>query len=269
MKTDKPRMESRRTAFVNLVKGAGFLTMGGLFWGNLLNEAKATRGILRPPGALPEAKFLSACIKCGACVEACPYHSLKLAVPGNEAQNGTPYFTPREIPCYMCPDIPCTVACPTDALDLKLLLSEANPSKPDINLAQMGVAYVDSENCLAHKGIRCDACYRACPLMGKAISIKNENNPETGKHAFFYPEIHKDVCTGCGVCERACITELPSIIVVSHEAVTGSTGDFYLSTKDKESKVKSENANKNGDKAETEQKTLDYLNDLEGLTDDE
>lgn len=33
---------------------------------------------LRPPGALEEARFLASCIKCGQCVQVCPFHSLRL-----------------------------------------------------------------------------------------------------------------------------------------------------------------------------------------------
>ena len=39
---------------------------------------------LRPPGALPEAEFLAACIRCGLCVRDCPYDTLSLATLGVE-----------------------------------------------------------------------------------------------------------------------------------------------------------------------------------------
>jgi len=34
---------------------------------------------LRPPGAVEEKEFLGLCIKCGQCLQVCPYHSIKLA----------------------------------------------------------------------------------------------------------------------------------------------------------------------------------------------
>ena len=71
---------------------------------------------LRPPGALPEKEFASACIRCGLCVRACPYGALRLAKLGESPATGTPYFIAREVPCEMCEDIPCAGACPTDAL---------------------------------------------------------------------------------------------------------------------------------------------------------
>ncbi|MBQ5460088.1 MAG: 4Fe-4S dicluster domain-containing protein, partial [Rhodocyclaceae bacterium] len=71
---------------------------------------------LRPPGALPEADFLAACVRCGLCVRDCPYDTLKLAEVGDGVPLGTPFFNARAIPCEMCEDIPCVPACPTGAL---------------------------------------------------------------------------------------------------------------------------------------------------------
>ncbi|WP_198151046.1 4Fe-4S binding protein, partial [Hyphomicrobium sulfonivorans] len=34
--------------------------------------------------------FLSACVRCGLCVRACPYDTLKLATLGDPAALGTP-----------------------------------------------------------------------------------------------------------------------------------------------------------------------------------
>jgi ferredoxin len=39
--------------------------------------------LLRPPAALSEEQFQAKCIKCGLCVEACPYKALVLAAPGD------------------------------------------------------------------------------------------------------------------------------------------------------------------------------------------
>ena len=56
------------------------------------------------------------------------------------APAGTPYFTPRSIPCEMCRDLPCVKACPTGAL---------NPKLEDVRNAKMGVAVVDPNACLS------------------------------------------------------------------------------------------------------------------------
>ena len=42
----------------------------------LLALTRDTSDTLRPPGALDERDFLARCIKCGRCIEACPYKAL-------------------------------------------------------------------------------------------------------------------------------------------------------------------------------------------------
>jgi len=174
---------------------------------------------IRPPGALPEEDFLSACVRCGLCVRDCPYDTLDLARFGDEVPTGTPYFTAREIPCEMCEDIPCVKACPTGALD---------PGLTDIDDARMGLAVlIDQENCLNYLGLRCDVCYRVCPLIDEAITLELERNTRTGKHARMLPIVHSDACTGCGKCERACVLEEAAIRVFPRELVKGATGAHY------------------------------------------
>ena len=181
---------------------------------------------LRPPGALDEKEFMSKCIRCGLCVQACPFNTLKLAeFAHNGVPTGTPFFEPRVTPCYMCTDIPCTLACPTGALD-KEKVSENDKLK--INKAQMGLAVVDQKNCVAYFGIQCDACYRACPVLDKALFIEYKRNERTDKHAFLLPVVDSDYCTGCGRCEKACITTKPAITVLPRNLVLGIPNDNYV-----------------------------------------
>jgi ferredoxin-type protein NapG len=42
----------------------------------------------------------------------------------------------------------------------------------------MGVAVVDDSSCIAFWGIQCDACYRACPLLGEAIILNIQKMKE-------------------------------------------------------------------------------------------
>ena len=55
---------------------------------------------LRPPGAVSEKEFLALCIKCGQCLQVCPYHSIKLADMAKGHGVGTPYIDARERGCY-------------------------------------------------------------------------------------------------------------------------------------------------------------------------
>jgi len=237
----KKPQEDRRRFLLSGARAIGLAILGGLTWSAYLSEVKASSLILRPPAALDEDDFLSTCIKCGLCVEACPFDTLKLAKPGDNLPLGTPYFVPRNIPCYMCVDIPCVPICPTDALDEKKVKNKDGAF--EIRQMQMGVAVVDIKSCIAFWGIQCDACYRACPLLGEAIEIVYEKNERTGKHAFLKPVVNTDICTGCGLCEKACITEKPAIFVLPREVALGKAGDHYIKGWDETDEQRVKNAN--------------------------
>lgn len=197
--------------------GAAMLGLG------LASLARPSRSLpasaIRPPGALGEADFLSACVRCGLCVRDCPYHSLISAGWGGDVAGGTPYFVARDIPCEMCEDIPCVLACPTGALRKDLT---------NIDDARMGIAVlVGHETCLNHLGLRCDVCYRVCPLIDSAITLDQQHNPRTGKHAFFIPVVHTDKCTGCGKCEKACVLEEAAIKVLPERIAVGALGAHF------------------------------------------
>ncbi len=259
-------ISERRQFFLTIARATGLAALGGLVWSAYVDEATANRLLLRPPGAIKEEDFLSTCIKCGMCVEACPFHTLVLAKPGDNKPVGTPYFTPREIPCYMCEDIPCVPVCPSGALDITKVSTN---NQLDINKAQMGLALVDSKNCIAFWGIQCDACYRACPLLDVAIKLEYSKNERTGKHAYLTPVVETDACTGCGLCERACVTDKASITVLPRDLILGKAGDHYVKGWDKKDEARVENAT-----AETtttkisQEKSVDSLNDMGDLLDD-
>ncbi len=265
----------RRKFMVKTVQSIGLATMGGLLWSGFAIEAEGSPLVLRPPGALPEEDFRQACIKCGLCAEACHNResnidketgeqregTIKMAKGGEEALIGTPFFVPRDVPCYMCDDIPCVPVCPSGALDMPSLLNEKG--ELDINKATMGLAVVHKESCIAFWGLQCDACYRACPLLDEAITLEYTQNERTGKHALLLPVVHSDICTGCGLCEKACVTEKPAIFVLPREYATGRVGDHYVKGWDKRDQQRA--GLRKADEIETqtkrsEEKPVDYLN---------
>jgi len=76
---------------------------------------------LRPPGALKkgldEQKFLSACIKCGQCVQVCPVEAIRLSDMDEGFGLGTPHISARDQACdFSCDGLQCVLACPTGAL---------------------------------------------------------------------------------------------------------------------------------------------------------
>jgi ferredoxin-type protein NapG len=259
-------ISDRRKFILGSARAVGLMALGGLVWSAYIDEATASKLLLRPPGALSEDDFLKTCIKCGMCVEACPYDTLVLATPGDNKPLGTPFFEPREIPCYMCPDIPCVPVCPSGALDIK---SVSKNDQLDIDMARMGLAVVDAKNCIAFWGIQCDACYRACPLLDKAIYLEYTKNERTGKHAFLKPIVDSDYCTGCGLCERACVTKKAAIFVLPREVALGEVGDHYVKGWEKadESRVESSTSQTTTTQISKE-RAIDSLNDMKGLLDD-
>ena len=271
----KPKISERRKFFTLLAQNAGLGVMGGLLWSGYTGKAKGTTLTLRPPAAIKEEDFLKTCIKCGLCVEACynrPQNidkesgklttgTLKLAKTGDRVTTGTPFFVPSDVPCYMCDDIPCVPVCPTEALDITKVTNKKGELDP--NMMDMGVAVLDQHSCIAYWGIQCDACYRACPLLDHAIKLEYSKNTRTGKHAFLKPVIDIDVCTGCGLCEKACVTEKPAIFVLPRELALGKAGDHYVKGWDKKDEARIQNRVEKDittHNKRSEKKPVDYLN---------
>jgi MauM/NapG family ferredoxin protein len=152
---------------------------------------KHVRTPIYPPGAV--SNFKAKCTSCGDCVEACPEDALQ-ALPGGADAKLLPVLTPARAACIMCEDTPCISACDDGAL----LLPE------DGTFPAMGTAVIDHSTCLAYNGSTCYACYDACPLKRQAISLRATR-----------PEMDESVCTGCGLCEHACVTDAPKAIRVT------------------------------------------------------
>ncbi len=196
---------------------------------------------LRPPGALDEKEFLGLCIKCGQCLQVCPYHSIKLSDMAMGHGLGTPYIDARERGCYACEALPCVLACPSGAL-------EHSVEKPSD--ASMGIAVLVSESrCLGaqkknvpasfiemiktehpHSNAYeiemleklssfeekpCTLCADMCPLSDAFSAIEMVSRSEGG-----YIPLVKEGCIGCGVCEELCPANDAAIIIkprVSYE----------------------------------------------------
>ena len=139
--------------------------------------ASLTAPSLRPPGALNEKRLLATCIKCGRCMEVCPYKSITLADWG--PRYGTPVIDPLKMPCYLC--MKCPEVCPTGSLR-KVKKEEAG----------MGLAHI------------CNLCYKRCPLKDKAITLDDDLRP-----------VIED-CVGCGVCLYVCPTKPKSILIKTY-----------------------------------------------------
>lgn len=161
-----------------LAKGFGALAGGDR------PKPAAQRTVVRPPGALPEAEFLSTCERCRACVDICPEFCIIPSQPGMAAELGTPYLLPEEAPCTFCGD--CVEACPTGAL-----------VRWEEDSEQIGRAVIEPMNCVITTGEACTACVDACPRSGQAIRFPDGPGLQL-------PVVDEPSCTGCGYCGQAC-----------------------------------------------------------------
>ncbi len=214
------RTVSRRKVLIGGARAACGAACAGIALAALSEKSEAVAPpALRPPGALPDDAFLGACVRCGLCVRDCPYDTLDLADWNDPVATGTPYFVARNIPCEMCEDIPCVAACPSGALNRDLT---------DIDDARMGTAMVvGRDTCLNLLGLRCDVCYRVCPLIDEAITLDERPNVRTGKHTIFEPVVHAGKCTGCGKCEKSCVLEEAAIKVLPMTLAASGADDHY------------------------------------------
>lgn len=144
-------------------------------------ESPVTTNRLRPPGAVPEEIFPAKCIRCGRCVEVCPYRSVIMLDIRAGVHAGTPLIKAESIPCYLC--MKCVDVCPTGSL-LRVSQEET----------RMGLAIIDQFSCAAWIGSTlCRTCYDKCPFPEKAIRLEQ-----------LRPIVEPDHCTGCGLCTNGC-----------------------------------------------------------------
>lgn len=196
----------------------GSLIAGALCSYEVLVAAQpAADSLLRPPGTANEEDFLSRCVRCGKCIEVCPPQILKAADSRAGSATGTPTFLPREKACILCEDFPCITACPTQAL------TEVE-NREDVKI---GVAVIDRDLCIALQGMRCEVCYRACPLIDEAITLSYSTREGDAIHSIFEPVIHADACVGCGLCEERCVVSEPHVAIQVQRASSQKTRGYY------------------------------------------
>lgn len=181
------------------VLGALAVSLGGVA---LLKVGKANHQPhphrLRPPGA-EEAHLLATCVRCGACLRACPSHGLQPSLTETGLEGlWTPVLVPRLGPCeYGCHA--CGQVCPSGAIP-PLSLAEKR-------LTPLGKAYIDPVLCLAWSGrAPCIVCEEMCPLPEKAITLEERRVADATGQALTLqaPVVLHGRCIGCGLCESKC-----------------------------------------------------------------
>lgn len=192
------RKQSERRKFIrSLFVGAGLLLLHPLIG---IPIVRRWRLRLRPPGALDEKSFLSACIKCGQCVQVCPVEAIHLADFDEGFGLGVPFIEPRHQACdFSCDAISCVLACPTGALShhvhekTQVSMGLARLARPDACLARKGEGFhglargAAFEGCLRYEEIDrwtplpvrsqeysrdvCDLCVLECPIGDTALRM--------------------------------------------------------------------------------------------------
>jgi len=172
-------------------------------------------GLLRPPGALEEFAFLTACTRCDKCLPACPQDAILKAPGSARLALGTPYIEPRSMPCFLCTELPCIAACPEGALIWpRRTLKGREVEGP--GAVKMGTARVVEDRCMTWEGEGrpaqvCRTCVDRCPYPEEAIRMVED--PAGG---VAHPQVDAEVCTGCGLCEFGCPTTRSAIVIVPH-----------------------------------------------------
>ena len=169
--------------------------------------------LIRPPGSLPEERFLELCQRCGLCMKVCPTNVINptLAEAGMAG-----FWTPRLIMTQGYCEYTCTLCgsvCPTGAIsDITVKDKISQPIK-------IGSAYIDRGRCLPWSGnVPCIVCQEVCPTSPKAIYLKKDVVPAPANKNLKVQLPHVDLqqCIGCGICENKCpVRGLPAIRTIA------------------------------------------------------
>ncbi len=186
---------------------------------------------MRPPGALPEEEFLARCIRCDACVTACPTGVLQpdLGRTGIEGLWTPVLDTSRawcEPSCVLCGEV-----CPTGAIAPLTVAAKgwAEPGKG--TPVRVGTAFIDRGRCLPWANARpCIVCEEVCPTSPKAIWLEDvvTRDREGREVTLRRPRVDPRLCVGCGLCEARCPVTGEAAIRVDRTGESRSPGAAFL-----------------------------------------
>ncbi|MBU1040896.1 MAG: 4Fe-4S dicluster domain-containing protein [Proteobacteria bacterium] len=137
--------------------------------------------LIRPPGSLDEARFLSRCLRCGQCMRVCPTNVIQPALTEAGLEGlWTPVLNYRlgtsgcQVQCVACGNVCPTAAIRPLTLDEKLGQGKFAAKGP----VRLGTAFFDRSRCLPWAFERpCLVCQELCPVSPKAIYTRTIFEP--------------------------------------------------------------------------------------------
>jgi polyferredoxin len=188
---------SRRAAVTTLFAGIALPAVAS--GAGLTGPGKRHQHLLRPPGVGDDdSRFLDQCVRCGLCLKICPTNALQSQGLDGALQGlFSPMLVPRmgycEVNCNLCSQVCPTAAIPAVAIE----------DKPRTII---GLALIDRDRCLPWaNNEECICCEEHCPVFDKAIKVHGR---------WQRPHVERDLCIGCGICEKMCPVEGESAIRV-------------------------------------------------------
>ena len=201
-----PSMSRRKLVFASVL---GLATYPFIKNHGVNTDENFSGALIRPPGSVEESEFLSKCIKCDQCINACPTNVLQPATLQEAGIEGlwTPVMNFNighcQLKCTLCSEV-----CPTGAIR-KITVEEklGKGSFEEQGPIRLGTAFYDTGRCLPHAmEIPCVVCEEVCPVSPKAIQTKDvETKNVFGDIVVLNkPFIVPDLCIGCGICQTEC-----------------------------------------------------------------
>jgi polyferredoxin len=177
---------------------------------------RGKRQLIRPPGALPEAEFVRACVRCAECMKSCPTNTLQ---PCLWESGLTGLWTPKMDLRFAACELNCSVCgkvCPTQAIR-SLSLEEKTHAK-------VGTAIINRDLCLVWAQDKlCLICDEICPY--NAIVFRTVEG-------YRRPVVIASRCNGCGFCEQRCpVLGESAIIVVTNGEIRLKEGSYIEQAK--------------------------------------
>jgi len=178
---------------ISLARRTALCAGAGAAWALAVQKLFASgKAPLRPPGARGEMTFKSLCIRCGACVRACPTQIIKRDLTGEGSSILSPVVRyPSELYAkgYCREDChSCGKACPTGAIQ--------RLAKGKKNAHTIGLVRVEREKCYLSIPEECGFCVSKCPFL----ALNSEFSYEHGSMIV----VDQHACTGCGKCLTVC-----------------------------------------------------------------